>query len=478
MIGYKPGPTGERFLADKSYIKLICGPVGGGKSTVALMDLVQRAVNQTVFDNVRQTKFIVLRNTIAQLVTTVKPMIDTWLVTMTKGTMGQWRLSEKVFEARFRLPDGTIVHSEFCLLAADTPDDVRRLLSYEASAAWVEECREVDPEVFSGLQGRVNRYPARIAGGVAYPGIICSTNPPPLAGFWHNLMTVEQKGVAIFMQPPALLDDDTLNPDAENLDNLAPEYYDNLIAGKTEDWTNVYLKNKFGAGDAGRPVFKGSFKRSFHVSTKPLLAVTQGISPLIVGMDNGLQAAAVIGQQDARGRVNILAEAYVAKDVTMGVERFLDTNLIPLLRSKFQAFRPENIIFVVDPACFQRSQVDEKTIAQAIQQRGYTVVKASTNSPERRITAVEQLLMRVIDGEPGFRIDPECTHYANSLEWGYRFKKAPAGAESTTPDKTHHSHINDAGQYLALHYNIQVFGTPYNTKPAARPVVASKYVYV
>lgn len=479
MLGYKPGPTGARFLASRAFLKVICGPVGGGKSTVALMDLVQRAVTQEPFDNVRRTKFIILRNTLKQLLSTVKPMMDTWLVTMTKGTMGQWRISDHVFEARFKLPDGTIVHSEMCLLAADTPDDVRRLLSYEASAAWVEECREIDSEVFAGLQGRVNRFPARIAGGVTYPGVICSTNPPPKGGFWHQLMTTPAKGVEVFMQPPALLDDDTLNPDAENLENLAPDYYDNLVVGKTEDWINVYLKNQFGAGDMGRPLYRASFKRSFHVSDKPLSAVIQGINPLIVGMDNGLTAAAAIGQQDARGRVNLLGEAYVPEGETMGVEKFLDTLLIPVLRTRFALFRPDNVLFVLDPACFSRSQLDEATIAQAVMRRGYKAIKASTNDPELRIAAVEGLLTRYIDGKPGLLIDAEaCPHIIDALEWGHRFKKTKSETPSTEVEKNHFSHVGDAVQYLALHYNAQLTHAMSAQRTVARQVQKANYAYV
>lgn len=477
MLKYKASPTGQKFLNSRKFLKLIMGPVGGGKSTVALMDLVQRAVTQEPFEGVRRTKFAILRNTAAQLKATVKPMMDTWLVTMTKGTMGQWRLSDATFEAKFKLPDGTIVHSEFVLLAADTPDDVRRLLSLEVSAAWVEECREVDPEVFDGLQGRTNRFPAKIAGGVTQPGVICSTNPPPLGGFWHKFITEEQKNKEVFIQPAAILDDGSLNPDAENLENLALDYYDNLIEGKTEDWVNVYLKNLFGAGDLGRPIYKGTFKNSFHVSKKPLAAVLASVNPLIVGMDNGLQAAAVIGQQDMRGRVNILAEAFVPEDETMGVETFLDRLLIPKLRAKFPNFRSEKIVFVLDPACFQRSQVDEKTIAQAIQKRGYQTAKACTNDPERRVQAVEGLLTRQIDGEAGLLIDPECRHTIEALEWGHRYKRNTSGTNLTF-DKTHHSHIGDAAQYLSLHYNIQIDGGAWNPRARRREIVPSTYVYV
>lgn len=478
MLGYKPSPTGQRFLDSRAFLKIVMGPVGGGKSTVALMDLLSRAVGQAPFKGVRRTKFGILRNTMAQLKSTVKPLLDTWFVTMTDGRMGQWRHTDNTFEMRFRLPDNTVVHSEFVLLAADTPDDVRRLLSLELSAGWVEECREVDPEVFSGLQGRVNRYPSRVAGGVSYPGIIGSTNPPPRGGFWHKTISDPPNGYEVFLQPAALLDDGAINPEAENLENLAPDYYENLVSGKTEDWINVYLKNKFGAGDMGHPVYRNTYRPAFHVAKARLSAVMQSINPLIVGMDNGLQAAAVVGQQDMRGRVNLLAECYVPEDETMGVETFLDRLLVPQLRARFADFRNENIVFVVDPACFVRSQVDEKTIAQAIGARGFRVLKASTNDPERRIQAVEGLLSRQIDGAAGLLLDGNLTHLADALEWGYRYKRSASGAMTTTVEKNHFSHIGDALQYLALHYNLVVEAGPWGKKSRARTVVPSPYVYV
>lgn len=478
MLTYKASPTGQAFLDSRAYLKLIGGPVGGGKSTVALMDLIQRAFTQEPFKGVRRTKMGILRNTVQQLTSTVKPLIDQWLVTLTGGTLGQWRLTEKTFEIRCRLPDQTIVHSELILLAADTPDDVRRLLSLELSAAWCEEAREIDPEVFSGLQGRVNRFPARIAGGVSYAGVICSTNAPPLLGFWHGFMTTEERNKEIFMQPPALLDDGSLNPEAENLEFLAPDYYDNLITGKTDDWINVYLKNQFGQGDAGKPVYKASFKKSFHVAEKHLSPVLQSVNPLVIGMDNGLTAAAAIGQQDMRGRVLVLGEAYVPEGATMGVETFLDRILLPKLRAEFPMFRPDNILFVLDPACFQRSQVDEKTIAMAVQQRGFKVVKASTNDPERRVQAVEELFGRAVDGGAGILFDPRCTHLINAHEWGFRYKKAANGLPSTTIEKNHHSHIGDAMQYLALHHNAKAAWGSYYARQAVRPVVPSTYRYV
>lgn len=456
-FNYTPGPTGAAFMRSRKFIKIICGPVGGGKSTVALMELVRRAGCQRPSPSgVRRTRFIIMRNTTQQLKATIKPLIDFWLVELPGGKVGAWKLTDNVFHMKFTMADGTRVDSEFWLMAADTPDDVRRLLSVECSSAWVEEGREIDPQVFSGLQGRTNRFPNRAMGGVSEPGVIVSTNPPPIGSWWHEVMENPPEGFAVFMQPAALLDDGSLNPLAENLEHLAPDYYENLVAGKSEEWIEVYLKNRFGLGGHGQPVYRGKFRREFHVSPTPLKNIMTSINPLIIGMDNGLTAAAVLMQMDARGRVNVLDECYVPEKQTMGMERFLDTMLIPKLRNEWPV-RSEHVLFVVDPACFSRSQVDEKTIAQAIQSRGYQCMKAATNDIERRISAVEGLLGRQIDGGPAMLISPKCQYLIRGYEQGYRYKTSKDGVLTPIPDKnSHYSHIHDGNQYGCLHYNLHL----------------------
>lgn len=475
-FNYKPGVTGAKFLLDKSFIKVIMGPVGGGKSTVCLFDLFKRAIDQQPFMKVRRTKFIILRNTMQQLMSTVKPLIDHWFITLPQGRMGEWRLTDKTFEMRFSLPDGTHVFSEFALLAADTPDDVRRLLSMEASAAWCEEWREIDEAVFEGLQGRVARFPNRASGGVSYPGVICSTNPPPMGTWTQELMAEPPHNMAVFMQPAALLEDGSINPEAENLENLDPSYYANLMAGKTTDWIDVYLKNKFGAGGFGQPVFKATFRADFHVAKEPLRPIPASNNPLIVGMDNGLTAAAVIMQMDMRGRVNVLGESYVPKGQTMGVETFLDRLLIPHLLT--YGVPMGMVQFVLDPACFHRAQLNELTIAMAVQSRGFFPIKAATNDPDRRIGAVEGLLVRAIDGAAGLLISPSCPWLIQALDWGYRNRKQANGEPTATPEKNHFSHIADALQYGCLHYNLQVHPAATQFRTAAKPVKRVSYVYV
>lgn len=489
---YLPSPTALRFMVSRKAKKLICGPVGGGKSTAALQALWAMALQQAPFgaNQVRRTKFAILRNTSAMLKATVKPLIDYWFVQRPANfglpALGTWRVTEATFEIRARLSDGTIVHTEFVLVHADTPDDVRRLLSAEYSAAWVEEAREVDPVVFEGLEGRCDRFPNRESGGVTYPCVICSTNPPPVGTFWHEFMTKPPANVEIFMQPPALREDGSLNdqdqvlpdgtvlPKAENLENLSPTYYANLMEGKTDDWVNVYLKNKFGSGGLGQPVFRATFRPAFHVASEPLKPIPASLKKIIVGSDNGLTAAAVIVQEDAYGRINQLGEAFVPDGETMGYDRFMDLLLVPKLRELL--IPPQHVLFVVDPACFHRSQANEVTIAQVIAARKYAVVPAATNELERRISSVESMLMRQVNGGPFYRISPTCTHTINALEWGYRNKKTAGATGVATPEKNFFSHVADAVQCVGLYFNMGA-GPSVGQGSQARPVVRRGYAY-
>lgn len=162
----------------------------------------------------------------------------------------------------------------------------------------------------------------------------------------------------------------------------------------------------------------------------------------------------------------------------MGVETFMDRILIPYFNAKFPLAARSSYIFVLDPACYQRSQANELTIAQVVAQRGFTAVRAVTNDPEKRQMALEGLLNRQVDGGPGLLIDPGCTHLADGLEWGFRYKKAPEGQVSTTRDKTHHSHTVEAGEYMAGYFNVQdpTSATPWRS--VAKQIKQVSHFYV
>ena len=470
-INYTPSATAAAFFASKAFAKLAMGPVGGGKSTMALMDLIQRSFTQEPFDDVRYTKHLIVRNTLQQLKSTVKPIIDTWLVTMPKGAMGDWQLTDHTFMMRCRLPDGTVVSSDFLMMPADSPEDVRRLLSLEVSDAWIEEGREVVQEIVEGITGRVGRYPSMAMGGCTHPGIVISTNPPPLGGFWHSKISDPPANWEVFIQPPAILADGSVNPEADNLDHLPVSYYANLMEGKSPEWISVYLKNEFGEGNAGKAVYRNTFRKDFHVAKNPLIPIPQSVNKLVIGVDNGLTAAAAITQRDARGRINVLGEAYVPEGLTMGFESFLDKMLIPVLVRDFPMFRRENIVFVCDPACGHRSQIDERTIVDAIRMRGYSSYLAATNDPEKRQQAVETLLAMQVDGAAGLLFDPRLTHLVNAIGWGYRYRKSVEGIITTLVEKNIWSHIAEALEYACtFHVGVGSHGGLMTLRPNARPV--------
>jgi hypothetical protein len=166
-------------------------------------------------------------------------------------------------------------------------------------------------------------------------------------------------------------------------------------------------------------------------------------------MDLGLTPAAVIGQQDPRGRALILGEA-VSFD--MGVQRFVRSVLKPLIYEKFPG---APILVVTDPAGIQRAQTDERSAVDIIKAEGLRVMPARTNSVSARINAVDDYLMRQVDGDPAFLMDPGCSHLKAAMMGGYRYK--PKGDGQI--EKNSHSHVAEALQYLMLHIGAIADGT-------------------
>jgi len=183
----------------------------------------------------------------------------------------------------------------------------------------------------------------------------------------------------------------------------------------------------------------------------------------VVGMDLGLTPAAVIGQQDPRGRALILDEA-VSFD--MGIQRFVRTVLKPLLYERFPGVP---VLVVTDPAGTQRAQTDERSAVDIIKAEGMRVISARTNSVAARINAVDEFLMRQVDGDPAFLVDPRCTRLKAAMMGGYRYK--PKGDGDI--DKNKHSHVAEALQYLMLHIANANEGSAAHFKRPIKPIASA-----
>jgi hypothetical protein len=118
--------------------------------------------------------------------------------------------------------------------------------------------------------------------------------------------------------------------------------------------------------------------------------------------------------------------------------------LKPLL---YERFPGAPVLIVVDPSGIQRAQTDERSAVDIIKAEGMRVFPAKTNNVSARINAVDEYLMRQVDGDPAFLVDPRCTQLKAAMMGGYRYK--PKGDGDI--DKNKHSHVAEALQYLMLH---------------------------
>lgn len=439
-----------------------------GKSVACCHELMRWATEQEPnAAGIRKTRFIITRNTADQLrSTTLKTILD-WFP---PEIYGDYKASEKTLYYTLRLPDNTIVQTEWMLIALDTPDDVRKALSLEATGLWGNESRELHPDVVDGLLMRVNRFPSMKDGGPTRPGAIFDTNMPDEDTWWQDKMDNPPRNWSIHVQPPAVIpidqfrekyrkdpDEDTViksvednlyavDPAHDNYDNLAKTYYPNTGEGKKEDFIRVYLRCEYGRALGGLPVFEKTFFPEKHIR-RGLVPVQSTEYPLCVGLDFGRQPSAIIGQLTPMGQVIILGECLADN---MGMEKFCKTKFDPYMAEHF----PGHAFYIApDPAGFQKTQLGELSPAAWLVSQGYKLVRPLTNDPEVRIQAVEKLLGEGVDAMARFVVDPDrAPVITKALKGKYRWKTTKAGdmANAKAPMKNEWSHPADALQYLCL----------------------------
>lgn len=482
-------PTQSAFMLSPSYVRVLAGPIGGGKSVACAHELFRWASEQKPnARGERKTRFLIVRNTADQLRSTTMKTVFDWFP---PGTVGEWKATEKTLYIRTPLPDGTKLLSEWMAIALDTPEDVRKALSLEATGLWGNECRELHPDVVDGLLMRVNRYPSMKDGGATRAGAIFDTNMPQDDSWWQQKMDSPPANWSVHIQPEAAMlktsyiaqhgeeppedlvardnegDEWVVSTECDNFQYLARNYYPMTLEGKTKDFINVYLRCKYGRNLAGFPVYEKTFL-DVHLADSPLRPINSPTYPITVGLDFGRTPAATFLQMDTRGRVNVLSEV---TSENMGLERFLEVKLRPHIYERYQGLA---LRVAPDPAGWQKTQVGEVSPADVLKAAGFVIVKPPTNDPKKRIEAVERLLVRFVDGKPGFVVDKTaCPVLTKGFRTGYRWKMNRKGEmEGQSPEKNEFSHPHDALQYAALMLDATVsgYGQPRvrEIKPAPR----------
>ena len=476
-------------MLDDKYVRVLAGPVGGGKSVACVHELVRMACGQAPnARGIRKTRAVIVRNTADQLALTTRKTVFDWLP---PGEAGVWKAVEKTFILKAQLPDKTQVESEWLFIALDTPDDVRKALSLETTFIWGNESRELNAEVVDGLLGRLNRYPSMKDGGPTKSCALFDTNMPDEDTWWHNKMEEPPSNWSIYKQPTAIVKPETyidtygeepeeilldkdgnewvVNPECDNYSNLPKQYYPNLIPGKTEDWLRVYLRSEYGRSLSGTPVYEKTFIAEFHVAKDPINPVRGENYPVIVGIDFGRTPAAVFKQRDPRGRVVTLGEL---TSENMGIETFMRTKLNPYIANNFQGC---TFLVAPDPAGFAKQQQNEMTLVDVLKDGGFKIVRPPSNKPELRIQAVERLLNQQLEGKALYLIDPRCTQLIKGFRYGYRYKIKKSGEMEDRPDKNEFSHVHDANQYADSVMDMNLRGV--GNSNSRREITKTRYVY-
>jgi hypothetical protein len=241
-LHYEFPPTVTDFLRCDDFVRIIRGPIGSGKSSGCVTELLRRARDQAPSpDGIRRSRWAVVRNTYRELKDTTRKTFEQWI----PAQLGVWKEQDFTFEMRFKLKDGTRVEADVLFRALDRPEDVNKVLSLELTGAYLNEIREIPKSIFDALQGRIGRYPSRAQGGPTWFGLWGDSNPWHSGHWISKLYEQHPTGFAMFRQPGGR------SPDAENVENLPQGYYERLIHGKDTEWVKVYVDGEDAASDQG-----------------------------------------------------------------------------------------------------------------------------------------------------------------------------------------------------------------------------------
>ncbi len=450
---YIPSPTGIQFHDSNSFVTLVMGPVGSGKSTMCLHEIVRRSCRMPAWDNGRRrSRWLIVRNTSGELYSTT---LASWL--MWFSDLGDIKKRQKpllTYEHTFNDGNG-FVDLELIFIALDREEDLRKLKSLEATNAYINELSEVPQGVLPFLKGRINgRFPSKELCPDPYQtGIIADTNPPDVDHWIYKDFELSNlDSYRIIKQPPGLIDLDgewIPNTECDNYKNLNANYYTLLAEGQTKDFIKVYCLGEYGSVGNNKIVYP-EFNTDIHVVDK--IDAIQG-EPIHLFWDFGLTPACTIFQVSERGQVRLLKE-FQGED--MGIRTFASNIVLPQLKSLFPYCK---IGFSdADPAGMSGDAImEELSCIGELNSLGILTNPAQTNDLEPRIGAVKYLLNTLIDGKPAFIVSREgCPRAIKGFVKEYFYKRISVSGEERykdVPTKNMSSHIQDTIQYAALRFS-------------------------
>lgn len=450
-LRYRPqGDALRRFHQSSALVRFIFGPFGSAKTTGCMTELYRRAREQKPDrQGVRRTRWAVVRSTYPELETTT---IKSWraIFDRPEGILGKFRNGHPPDHLlRFTMNDGTRVESEFIFLAMDREEDVDKLLSLELTGIYYNELSELPRVVVTVGIGRIGRYPAMRDGGPTWYGIVGDTNGMPEDHWFYDIAEKEApQNWKVFRQPGAVVrvgNSWELNPKAENLKNLPPDYYANMLTSFTDEEITVYMACGFALVKSGKPIWAG-FNDTLHVAD---IDPVPGI-PVSMGADWGLTPAAVLGQVLPNGSAIIFDEVVTEDADAKDLARLINHKMT----NEYPDFEIDSSRLTGDPSGVTRMQTDKSQNVFAIMgAENLPFRPASTNDWDVRVSAISQPLAKLVGGKPQLMIARRCTYLRGGMAGRYAYRKMPSISEAKyaeKPDKNIYSHVCEAEQYWGL----------------------------
>lgn len=443
LFKYKvQGKVSKAFHEECSFFRGLMGPIGSGKSVACCIEIFLKAqARPKGIDGVRRSRFVAVRNTGPELETTT---IKTWLDWF--GEDGKDRKLNRKPPITYSYKDGDL-EFEVIFLALDRDEDMKKLLSLEATGIWLNEARFINKSILDAATGRVGRYPSRKEkpedmtdeDWIPWYGIIADTNPPDDTHWWYTMAEEEKpKGFKFFKQPSGF------SAEAENITNLPRGYYDTQLAGKSKEYIDVFLHGNYGFIQSGQPVYGKNFNDAIHISETEIKPLPQSI--IYAGIDFGLTPAILFSDKTYDGQWRVFCEIATQKGETISIPQFarilksyIDTNLAG-----------RRIIIYGDPSGGFRDQ-QGVTAFEIFRNFGILIQAAPTNNFMPRKDAVIQTLNRLINGKAGIIFDKSCRLLRKGFNGAYKYRKLQISGDAkytSEPDKNEYSHVHDCLQYM------------------------------
>jgi len=453
-IEYVLKPQGkvlQEYADCRAPVSFIMGPLGSGKTVQTILKMFDLMCEQEPVKvvghkhfNKRLTRFIAVRNTYSELFsTTIKDYLEI------HGELGEFKQGSKeppTHRPLFELEDGTIVESEVIFIAFDRPDHVKKARGHQATWIWLNEVKELSKSVIDMLDLRHGRYPSRKEGVVCTQhGMLGDTNAPDEDHWYYkHAEEIKPEGWKFHKQPGGVTGRAgawKVNPNAENIHNLPPDYYKRGMSGKTDDWIKVNLANEYGFVSEGKPV------HPYYVDSVHCLDMDfepNKTDPIILGFDFGRTPACAFTQKQSIYNRWVVFDEFTSENVSAAsfapaVKKYIEENY------KGYTFRGWG-----DPSGNNRGQGTDDTPFQILQGAGITCYPTADNNPMLRRASLEEPIKELcMDGKPRFILLPKAKMIRKGLQGGFCYRRIMVTGEKYTdePDKNEYSHPVEALEY-------------------------------